>query len=251
MVWQKPVRNPCILCESKEGTIDTADGPVCPSCMPAELLDDARSLQKHKIIIFQRTNPNWRSCESMTIEEEALARKIDRSMVITNNSDFSFVDELNEQISRSETIDIVVSFILLSGLDLIYHRLREFTIHGKLRIITTAYMGATEIEAIRMLLKLNNTEIRMELNSGDTRLHAKSFIFGDGSKSTVYIGSANLSKSALTSGEEWIVKLKEEDVPEVIGDAKRGFESLWKSVHYKKITKDNISMVEMALNKGK
>ena len=252
MSWLKPVRNPCIFCNIREGLIDTEDGPVCPTCMPAELLNDAKNIQKYKIVIYKRTNPNWKSCESIIIENRTGPVIQDRSMVITNNEETPFVDELNYQISRSNNIDIVVSFILLSGLDLIYHSLRQFTTNGgKLRIITTTYMGSTEIEAIRMLLKLNNTEVRMELESGETRLHAKTFIFNDGEKNTAFIGSANISKSALTSGEEWIVKIREDDVPEIIEDAKRGFESLWNSVHFKKITNNNISNVEMILERKK
>lgn len=252
MVWQKPVRNPCILCNIREGIVDTADGPVCQYCMPAELLDDAPNIQKHRIVIYKKTNPQWKSCESMMMDKHTGIVIRDRSMVITNNEETPFVDELNYQISHSKTIDIVVSFILLSGLELIYDRLREFTaMGGDLRVITTSYMGATEIEAIRMLLKLKNTDIRMELESGETRLHAKTFIFNDGEKGTAFIGSANISKSALTSGEEWIVKIREEDVPEVIEDAKRGFDSLWNSVHFKKVTNDNISNVEMILERRK
>ena len=252
MVWQKPVRNPCIFCNIREGVIDTADGPVCQSCMPIELLDDAINIQKHKIIIYKKTHPNWKTCESIIVENRPETLIQERSMVITNNEETPFVDELNYQISRSKKIDIVVSFILLSGLELIYSKLREFTTNnGKLRIITTSYMGATEIEAIRMLLKLNNTEVRMELESGETRLHAKTFIFDDGEKSIAFIGSANISKSALTTGEEWIVKIREDDVPEVIQDAKKGFESLWNSIHFKKITSNNISNVEMILERKK
>lgn len=251
MVWQRHVCNPCILCNIREGTIDTADGAVCSTCMPAELLDDAKHLQKHKIIIFKRINPNWESCESTFTNNKSECVVQNRSMIITNNEETPLVNELKYHISRSKTIDIVVSFILLSGLDLIYYKLREFTTQGKLRIITTTYMGITEIEAIRMLLKLDNTEIRMELEPNKSRLHAKTFIFYDGEDNTVFVGSANISKPALTSGEEWIVKIKERDVPDIIKDAKKGFESLWNSIHFKKVTYDNISNVEMVLERGK
>lgn len=251
MAWQRPVRNPCIICNIREGVIDTADGVVCPSCMPAELLNDAKNIQKHQIVIFRKTNPMWKSCDSLLTVSEKEPVIQNRSRIITNDEKISLVDELNYQISHSKSIDIVVSFIILSGLDLIYDNLRQFTTTGKLRIITTTYMGITEIEAIKMLLKLNNTEIKMEVGSQKTGLHAKTYIFDNGDKSTVFIGSANISKSALTSSEEWIVKLMEDDVPEVIEDAKRRFESLWNSMYQKKITTDNISQVEMALERRK
>ena len=170
-------------------------------------------------------------------------------MMITNNSKVSFLDELLYQIPKADSIDIVVSFIMLSGLDLILSKLREFTKHGRLRVITTAYFATTEYEAIRQLMTLDNTEVRMELDADESRLHAKAFIFRKEGHTVAYVGSANLSKTALTSGEEWVVKLKEEEVPDIVRDVNIGFESIWNSISYRRITKHNLSAVETALGK--
>ena len=248
----RDVRNNCIICEERIGTIQTLDGLVCSHCMPRELLPRASSLKKHHLIIYYKSNPEWADCETGATNIETVEIS-DRSAAITGISKTTLADELNIQIASAESIDIVVSFIKLSGLSLILGKLTEFTRRGKLRVITTSYMGATEYEALNELFRLPNTEVRMELDANNNRLHAKSFIFNrsDG-KSSAFVGSANISKTALTEGEEWVVKLREEDVPGVLEDLRSSYEMLWQSGSIKPVNQKNYAEIEYALeNRGR
>lgn len=143
--------------------------------------------------------------------------------------------EIERDIESADSISMIVSFLKLSGVNLIYDKLKHFcNIPGhKLRIITTTYCGVTDAKAVERLASLPNTEIRISYNTQIERLHAKSYIFERNSGfSTAYIGSSNLSKSAQTDGLEWNIRVTNIENPHIINAALATFDIYWNSNNF-------------------
>jgi hypothetical protein len=84
--------------------------------------------------------------------------------------------ELELEFETANRIDFLVSFIKNSGLNLIYPALKRFSERGgKLRIITTTYMGASEPTAVEKLCKLPGTQVKVSYDTRSSRLHAKAY----------------------------------------------------------------------------
>lgn len=152
----------------------------------------------------------------------------------------ALLHELQTELKSCDSVDILVSFITISGVRKIIDTLKRITAlnaegrsNTRLRIITTTYIGATDQKALNQLACLPNTEVRVSLDGRRTRLHAKAWIFqrntGFGS---AYVGSANLSGAALMGGLEWTVKFTERGQKALFYRAKAHFETLWQDEEF-------------------
>jgi superfamily II DNA or RNA helicase/SOS-response transcriptional repressor LexA len=115
-------------------------------------------------------------------------------------------------IHQADEIELAVSFIKSSGLELIFSALSDaVTIRGaRLTVLTSDYLDVTDPQALRklMLLAERGADIRLFQAGYSRSFHLKAYIFfrnrnGEILDGTAFIGSSNISNAALTDGIEW------------------------------------------------
>lgn len=136
--------------------------------------------------------------------------------------------EVTHEMASADSVDLLCAFIKWHGLRLIEPAIRELIARGgHLRVITTTYMGATDQRALDRLAELG-ADIKVSYETRTTRLHAKAWLFRrNNGMTTAYVGSSNLSKSALVDGVEWNVRISNVEQPHVIDTFTATFEDYW------------------------
>lgn len=138
--------------------------------------------------------------------------------------------EISKELASADHVDLICAFITWHGVRLFSWDLEEFVRRGgRLRVITTTYLGATERRALDRLIELG-AQVKISYDTRSTRLHAKAWLFRRRSSlDTAYIGSSNLSKTAQTTGLEWNVRLSAADQPHLIDTFEATFDEYWAS----------------------
>lgn len=184
--------------------------------------------------VFTKIDTHFTDLDLHLKEITPYTRLIHSELFTGGNSGTTLESELRKEILSSDKIDLLVSFIKWKGIRILERELREFTERGgNLRVITTTYIGATDSKAIEFLASLNNTEVKVSYNTGNERLHAKAYLFQRNTGfHTGYIGSSNFSRSALTDGLEWNLKVTTKEVGHIIDKFKKTFEAYWQNADF-------------------
>ncbi|MGW1057333.1 DUF3427 domain-containing protein [Micromonospora rubida] len=136
--------------------------------------------------------------------------------------------EVTHEMASANHVDLLCAFIKWYGLRIVEPAIRELIGRGgKLRVITTTYLGATDQRALDRLAELG-AEVKVSYETRTTRLHAKAWLFRrNNGTTTAYVGSSNLSKAALVDGVEWNVRISNIEQPHVIDTFTATFEDYW------------------------
>lgn len=155
-----------------------------------------------------------------------------------------FLPQLCASIAQADEIDFTVAFIKATGLRLLLRDLQVALTPGeastrqpaRLRVVTSDYLDVTDPEALRhlMLLQEQGAQVRVYETRGSS-FHMKAYLFAHFNQDrhlhgTAFIGSSNISRTALTDGLEWNYRV---DYPADDGflEARNRFEAVFRDPH--------------------
>lgn len=157
-------------------------------------------------------------------------------LLVNGPHDLSLGPEVQKEIASADRIDLLCSFLKWSGVRLVLDALRDLhqrrparDAQGRapLRVLTTAYMMATERRALDALVEMG-ADVRVSYDTARTRLHAKAWLFHRSTGfSTGCVGSSNLSSAAMLDGLEWNVRLSAVDNGAILEKFASTFEQYW------------------------
>ena len=147
---------------------------------------------------------------------------------ITGHNDHLY-KHIQQSIHTATSIDIIVSFLMESGVKLIQKDLEEIKDKNMpIRILTGNYLNITQPSALYLLKDILGDKVDLRFYNDTKRsFHAKAYIFEKDNEGEIFIGSSNLSRSAWTSGIEWNYRIDKKTNFEDFNYFKTMFEDLF------------------------
>ena len=145
------------------------------------------------------------------VEEGIRLEQVEQTAVITGDDNYQkfLYYQLKLSMAQAESVDIIVSFLMESGVRMLLQDLQQALSRGvRIRILTGSYLGITQPSALYLLKKELGDRIDLRFYNDPSRsFHPKAYIFHYGTAGEIFIGSSNISRSALTKGIEWNYRL--------------------------------------------
>ena len=133
-----------------------------------------------------------------------------RNCILGGDGDF-LVHKLREALKKAKKVDIIVAFLMESGVKLLKKDIEEAVKNNcQIRILTGNYLGITQPQALYLMKEILGDNANMAFYKEKNRsFHPKAYIFHyEGGDGEIFVGSSNISNSALTKGIEWNYRLE-------------------------------------------
>lgn len=157
---------------------------------------------------------------------------------VTGDRDHLY-DRLKEAIAKAKRVDIVVAFLMESGVRLLVDDFKGAVDRGAvLRILCGNYLKITQPQALYLLKDFLGEQVDLRFyNVAHKSFHPKAYLFEYKDGGEIFIGSSNISRSALTDGIEWNYRISAKTSPEDYTYFKQTFEDLF--LNYSILVDDN------------
>jgi superfamily II DNA or RNA helicase/HKD family nuclease len=153
--------------------------------------------------------------------------------MLTTGEDFPLLPHLGRELERATRLDVAVAFVMPSGVEKLYPHLEDLLGRGgTFRLVTGDYLDITDPDALRQLMDLAlafpraRVDLRVFHKPG-TSFHPKAYILDSGNEQVAFVGSSNVSSSALLEGIEWNYRVVTSRENDGLGQIRSAFESLF------------------------
>ena len=149
-------------------------------------------------------------------------------LLVNGHAQPAIGQQIRSELPSAVNVDFLVSFVRWTGVRTLVDDLAQVVARGgRVRVITTTYMSATEPKALEELAKVG-AQVRVDYEADRTKLHAKAWIIHrPGNLTTAFLGSSNISYAALHQGMEWNVRLSEVTAGSLVERMRATFETYW------------------------
>ena len=175
------------------------------------------------------------------IEDSERAPPSTQTLLYTGDSTEPFARALKDHLATSKAVDIAVAFVMKSGVEVLQAEIKEALSRGaRIRLLTGDYLDATDPIALVQLLDFEaqsgeielrvyqTQKIRSPITALPTSFHPKAYIFTHADSSgTAFIGSSNMSKTALSEGVEWDYRVISSRDHQGFNEARAAFDALF------------------------
>ncbi len=166
-------------------------------------------------------------------------KRVAAAPLVVGGAKDPFLAHIRPLIARAHEIAIVAAFVQDSGLELLQTPVFSAAERGaRIRLVTGDYLDITQAEALKRMLDWQGAfsprplfearVVETSLLPGPTRsFHPKSWRFEGHGFGVAFVGSSNVSASALATGIEWNLRTDRSQDPAAYGIIKGEFELLW------------------------
>lgn len=155
-------------------------------------------------------------------------QEINTISLVSNTSQGDMYHEIYSSLAHCKSFIFSVAFISFGGLQLLIKHLNDARIKGTPgKILTSDYQNFTDPKALRKLQQFTNIETKIFLQAHQGGFHTKAYVFDYEDEIKLYIGSSNITESALLKNVEWNVKIISKREHPFVNEVMTAFEALW------------------------
>lgn len=151
--------------------------------------------------------------EDINVQNNIQYKGIENINCVTGDKDY-LIDKLKLSLKKAKRIDIIVAFLMETGVRLLSEDLKKAAERKvPIRILTGNYLNITQPQALCLLKDALGDKVDLRFyNVKNKSFHPKAYMFDyNDAEGDIFIGSSNISASAMTSGIEWNYRIVKED----------------------------------------